>query len=348
MNKVLVISPSWLGDLIMSQSLLKTLKQLNPGISIDVYAPGYTHPIVSRMPEVDRFIENPFAHGELNLIKRYKEGKNLAKNNYDCIFVLPNSLKSALIAFFAGASDRRGFKGESRYILLNNMRCNKQDFPRMVERYVALAYDKNDVKTALDLPAFEYPKLTIKSLSPDLLAKLNIPEQHRPFLGIGCGANYGPSKLWPVEYFAKACDYWIERGGAVLGLGTKKDSETVKAIQGLIHKDNSDYFYDISGKTSLAEALDLCGSCQAAICNDSGMMHTMAAADVPQVCIFGSTSTTYTPPLSDKAVCVESTQPCHPCFARTCRFNTYACLKEISPETVIEKLAAIIKAIKCF
>ncbi|WP_281268123.1 glycosyltransferase family 9 protein [Anaerobiospirillum thomasii] len=61
--------------------------------------------------------------------------------------------------------------------------------------------------------------------------------------------------------------------------------------------------------------------CAGAVVNDSGLMHSLAALDIPQVCIFGSTSTGYTPPLSKKAICVESDEPCHPCFKRECKLK---------------------------
>lgn len=326
----------------MSQSLLKILKSQDPQCIIDVYAPAYTLPILKRMPEVDNYIINPFAHGTFNLKQRFLEGKKLQKYNYNCVFVLPNSLKSALIAFFARIPDRRGFKGESRYFILNNMRTNKDDFPRMVERYAALAFDKEQVKSSQDLPSIPNPKLFINSVSDELLKKLQL-NLNRPLLALGCGANYGPSKLWPVENFSEISNRWIEQGGAVLALGSKKDEATVKAISKNINLNSLKYFYNIAGKTSLTEALDLVGACAAAICNDSGLMHTVAAADIPQVCIFGSTSTKYTPPLSDKAICLESTMPCHPCFKRTCKFNTYACLKEISPDMVWQALKKLVK-----
>lgn len=342
MHKYLIISPSWLGDIIMSQSLMIALKKLTPECHIDVYAPAYAHPILDRMPEVDGKIVNPFAHGSFALQKRFSEGRKLAKNHYDSVFVLPNSLKSALIAMFAGIRDRRGFKGESRYFILNNMRTNKNDFPRMVERYVALAFDKNEVKTRKDLPDFSYPKLNLMTPSSQLMTRLGIKPTGRPFLALGCGANYGPAKLWPVEYFAKVCNYWISSGGSVLGLGTAKDLVTVMAIQKEIADENLPFFHAIAGNTSLTEALDLVGICKAAVCNDSGMMHTVAAAGIPQICIFGSTSTGYTPPLSHKAVCLESDEPCHPCFRRTCQYGTYMCLKKISADLVIQNLKQLL------
>ena len=341
-KRYLIISPSWLGDLIMSQSLLKMLKKLDPNCSIDVYAPKYTMPILDRMEEIDHKLINPFGHGAFDLKKRYEEGKKLREGHYDCVMVLPNSLKSGLIALFAKIHDRRGFKGESRYFILNNMRTNKNDFPYMVERYVALAFDKEKVNKSSDLPKFDYPKLVVKKLDENRAKELNL-DFSRKALVLGCGANYGPAKLWPVEYFAKVSDYWISKGGMVVGLGSIKDIPTVEAIYSNLNEESKPHFINIAGKTNLTEALDIVGQCTAAVCNDSGLMHTVAAADVPQVCIFGSTSTNYTPPLSDKAVCIESDEKCHPCFERTCKYGTYACLKGIKPETVIEKLNTLVK-----
>src|SRR5574344_1685700 len=341
-NRYLIIAPSWLGDLIMAQSLFKSLKKQEPDCIIDIYAPKYTMPIIDRMPEIDNKIINPFDHGTFNLKLRYQEGKKLRENNYKKVFVLPNSLKSALIALFAKIPTRIGFKGESRYFLLNEMRTNKEDFPLMVQRYVALSFDKKTVKTAKDLPEFQYPKLYIRTLDLQLAAKLNL-DFSKKALVLGCGANYGPSKLWPVEYFAQVSNWWIQNGGMVIGIGSKKDIPTVEQIYNLIDEDKKKDFIDIAGKTNLTEALDIVGASTAAVCNDSGLMHTVAAADIPQVCIFGSTSTNFTPPLSDKAVCLESQEPCHPCFKRTCQYGSYACLKGIQPSEVIEKLQELLK-----
>ena len=325
----------------MAQSLFKTLKKNEPDCQIDIYAPGYTMPILERMPEITNKIVNPFEHGSFNLRKRYAEGKKLREGNYDCVIVLPNSMKSALIAAFAKIKDRRGFKGESRYLLLNNIRTNKNDFPLMVQRYVALAYDKEKVRTASDLPEFDYPRLLTQKLSTEKARELGL-EFDRDALILGCGANYGPAKLWPVEYFAQVSDWWIKNGGMVIGIGSKKDIPTVTGIYNNLSEESKAHFVDIAGKTNLTEALDIVGQSKAAVCNDSGLMHTVAAAGIPQVCIFGSTSTNYTPPLSEIAVCIESTEQCHPCFKRTCQYGTYACLKQITPQMVIDKLKNLI------
>lgn len=342
MYNFLVILPSWLGDIIMAQSLLAALKHDYPSCRIDVYTPAYALPLLHRMPQVDGKIVNPFGHGDLRLWQRFKEGRMLKRHQYDTVFVLPNSLKSALVAFFAGIKDRRGFKGESRYLLINRMRKNKQDFPMMVERYVALAYDPRQVPTHRELPPLLYPSLIAHKPKPELLQRLHV-RLDRPLLALGCGANYGPAKLWPVPYFAEVCEYWVAQGGSVLAFGTRNDLKTVASIRNQLQPKTLAYFYDVAGQTGLTEMLDLLAVCTAAVCNDSGLMHTVAALDIPQICIFGSTSTTYTPPLSTRAVCLEASEACHPCFKRTCKFNTYACLKNLRPAAVISELQQILE-----
>ena len=281
--RILVIAPSWLGDLVMSQSLYKAIKKANPDATIDLYALKWMFPIIKRMDEVNNVIENPFAHGSFDFLKRKNEGMKL-RGKYDKAIILPNSWKSALVPFFAGVKERCGFIGESRYFLLNDYRNNKKDFPLMVERYSALAFSKDSVKTAQDLPDILYPSLKTQEPSCDLLEKLNL-SLSRPLLALGCGANYGPSKLWPPEYFAEVADKWIEKGGAVLGIGSKNDIPTVNKIKERIDVRLLSYFYDIAGKTNLVDALS-----QSRLLLQFVMiqvlMHLVAAVGVPQVAIF--------------------------------------------------------------
>ena len=155
-----------------------------------MYAPAYAHVIIERMKEVDSIIANPFAHGSLDLAGRYSEGKKLKAMGFDKAYVLPNSLKSALVPFFAGIKERIGLKGESRYLLLNKMIKDKTSYQRMSARYVALAYiDDKNVVDDKSLPAFDYPSLEVKKPSDALLERLNL-SLDRPLLVLGCGANY--------------------------------------------------------------------------------------------------------------------------------------------------------------
>ena len=140
-KKIFVVGPSWVGDMVMAQSLFITLRQKYPSCQIDVLAPEWSLPILERMPEVRQGVVMPVGHGKLELGMRQQVASTLKPEQYDQAFVLPNSLKSALIPFLAEIPVRTGWRGEMRYFLLNDIRLlSKKRYPLMVQRFIALAY----------------------------------------------------------------------------------------------------------------------------------------------------------------------------------------------------------------
>ncbi|WP_207838329.1 lipopolysaccharide heptosyltransferase II, partial [Pseudomonas sp. 43(2021)] len=140
---ILIVGPSWVGDMVMAQTLFQCLKQRHPQCAIDVLAPEWSRPILERMPEVRKALSFPLGHGALELATRRRIGKSL-RGQYDQAILLPNSLKSALVPFFAGIPKRTGWRGEFRYGLLNDVRTlDKERYPLMIERFMALAYEAN-------------------------------------------------------------------------------------------------------------------------------------------------------------------------------------------------------------
>ncbi len=95
---ILIIGPSWVGDMVMAQTLFQCLKQRHPDCQIDVLAPDWSRPLLERMPEVRRALSLPFGHGELNMAARRQLGHSL-RDRYQQAILLPNSLKSALVPF---------------------------------------------------------------------------------------------------------------------------------------------------------------------------------------------------------------------------------------------------------
>ena len=140
----LIVGPSWIGDMVMAQSLFITLKQQYPNCLIDVLAPEWSLPILKRMPEVNEGISAKVSHGEFSFFKRRKLGLSLKPRRYTHAIVIPRSWKSALIPYFAGIPVRTGYKGEMRYGLLNDIRIlNKKVLKQTVQRYVAFSYQNN-------------------------------------------------------------------------------------------------------------------------------------------------------------------------------------------------------------
>lgn len=95
---ILIVGPSWVGDMVMAQTLFQCLKQRHPQCEIDVLAPEWSRPILERMPQVRQALSFPLGHGVLELATRRRIGKSLV-GQYDQAILLPNSLKSALVPF---------------------------------------------------------------------------------------------------------------------------------------------------------------------------------------------------------------------------------------------------------
>lgn len=335
--RILIVGPSWVGDMVMAQTLFQCLKQRYPECEIDVLAPEWSRPILERMPQVRSALSFPLGHGALELGTRRRIGQSL-KGQYDQAILLPNSLKSALVPFFAGIPKRTGWRGEFRYVLLNDVRTlDKARYPLMIERFMALAYEPG---AELPLP-YPKPSLRIDVATRDIaLSKFGLTLD-RPVLALCPGAEFGESKRWPAEHYAQVAQAKIREGWQVWLFGSKKDHPVGESIIERLIPGLREEAVNLSGDTSLAEAIDLMSCADAVVSNDSGLMHVAAALNRPLVAVYGSTSPAFTPPLADEVEVVRLGLECSPCFDRTCRFGHYNCLRLLEPESVINALAGM-------
>lgn len=336
-NNVLIIGPAWVGDMVMSHSLIQLLNQRSPNTLIDVVAPEWGQALLSRMPEVRQTISLPIKHGEFGLKKRIQIAEQLNKNNYQQAIVLPNSWKSALIPFLAKIPLRTGWCGEMRWGLLNDLRyLNKQQYPLMVERFLMLGLPKNS-----ELPQkYLFPKLTVlPETQAASLAQFNLSLQ-QPILALCPGAEYGPAKRWPANYFAEVAQYYLKQGWQVWLFGANKETDIANTIQQICHHQ----CVDLVGKTNLAQAIDLLSLSSAVVSNDSGLMHIAAALQRPLVVVYGSTDPEFTPPLTSQVKSLRLNLPCSPCFERVCPLKHMNCLNQILPQQVCEAVTEIIKS----
>lgn len=331
--KALIVAPSWIGDTIMAQPLFARLQAKHPGLQLDALAPRWVAPVLERMAEISDVIDSPFGHGQLSLKPRWKLARELAARNYDAVYVLPNSLKSALVPFMAGIPKRIGFIGESRYGLINvRHTLDKAALPMMVERFAQLAESPG---AALPKPVF-YPKITSTvALQNQTLAELGLSRPAR-IVAFCPGAEYGPAKRWPAAHFAALAQKLAESDCTIWLFGSPKDHAVAEEISqlapGLCH--------NLCGATSLAQAIDLLAMAELVVCNDSGLMHVAAALDRPLVAVYGSSSPGFTPPLSRRAQIISLKLACSPCFKRECPLGHLDCLNKLEPQRV---LAACLK-----
>lgn len=337
-RRTLVVGPSWVGDMVMAQSLFHLLKKRNRGCVIDVLAPAWSRPLLERMPEVRRAIDMPVGHGELNLGARWRLGRSLA-GQYDQAIVLPNSLKSALVPLFAGIDTRTGWRGEMRFIFINDIRLlDERRYPLMVQRFNALAFP-DDFREPIPAP---FPELRVdRERLPELLHKFGL-DTGRPVLALCPGAEFGEAKRWPSEHYAAVAEARIRMGWQVWLFGSKNDHAVGEQIRECLEPGAREASVNLCGETSLAEAIDLMSCATAVVSNDSGLMHVAAALQRPLVAVYGSTSPEFTPPLAERVEIVRLGLDCSPCFDRTCRFGHYNCLRDLSPDRVMEALDRLV------
>jgi heptosyltransferase-2 len=321
LTQSLIIAPQWIGDAVMTEPLLRRLR--DRGDRLTVGALPWVAPVYRAMPQVHEVIEFPFRHGGLQLAARRRIAREL-QGRFHTAYVLPNSLKSALLPFLASIPRRIGYHGEARIGLLTHRLKNPKDRPPMVAYYSALSGE-----SGLE---HDRPRL----LLPDAQVQLALDHhglQRGGYVVIAPGAEYGPAKRWP-HFGALAA--LLDRPVVLLGSAKEAplcDDIAVQAPQRCLN---------LAGKTSLMEAFALIAGAGQVVSNDSGLMHVAAAFGVPQVALFGSSSPLHTPPLNEHAQVVwlkqdPEYQPpldCAPCFQRECPLGHFRCLNDVTPERI--------------
>ena len=339
MPRILIVAPSWIGDALLAQPLLRRLHDKLGRVRIDALAPAWCGPLLERMPEIEEVIASPFAHGELKLRARWTLGRELAQRNYDQAIVLPNSFKSALIPFFANIPLRAGYAGESRYGLLNLVhKLDREKLPLMAERYAQLA-EKPGAELPRPLPRVRLQVDPVNTARTT--ARLDL-DRSGPIAAFCPGAEYGPAKRWPARHFAALARELARRGYAVWLIGSEKDAELGEEIRA----QSEGACRNLCGQTDIAAAVDLLACAKLVVSNDSGLMHVAAALGRPLIALYGSSSPAHTPPLSlasqpELARIAKIDIACSPCYARVCPLGHLKCLDDLAPARVLAEIDAL-------
>lgn len=331
-DAVLVVGPSWVGDMVMIEPLLALLKSRQPAPAIDVLAPAWSRPLLQRMPQVRAAIDLPIGHGALALGERRRIGRAL-RGRYAQAIVLPGSWKSALIPFFAGIRKRTGFVRELRFGLLNDLRrLDKRALPMTVQRFWALGAEPGAAVPARLVPHLRSDPAAVAATRVALGLTATAP-----VLVLCPGAEYGPAKRWPQAHFAVVAGHYIAQGWQVWLLGSAKDAPVTASITA-----RAPGAVDLAGRTDLGQACDLIAAADLVVSNDSGLMHVAAAFDRPLVALYGSSDPGFTPPLSDRARVLTLGLSCSPCFERECPLGHMKCLTDLAPAQVLAAADALL------
>ncbi|MES3022406.1 MAG: lipopolysaccharide heptosyltransferase II [Pseudomonadota bacterium] len=336
--RTLVISPNWIGDAVMAQPLLQMLARRHPDRPIDVLAPPSVAPVWRAMAEVDSVLETPFKHGPLQLKERWKYAKVLRARGYKDAYVLPNTLKYALIPWLAGIPVRVGYKGEMRYGLLNVMHHDSVPPRPMVPFYAALAQAPQEPLRA-DVPR---PRLQVgEQQIVDACARAGIARS-QPLVVFAPGAEFGAAKRWPTSHFAALAGAIVEANpqAQVALLGSPKDKEVCDEI---VAQARSQAVFNLAGATRLDEAVALIARADAVVSNDSGLLHIASALNRPVIALYGPTDPDHAPPFSDIAQSLSLRLACAPCRQRECPLGHHDCMQKMDSGMVWQALRPMLE-----
>ena len=329
MERILIVAPSWVGDAILTEPLVGLLRDPFEDPVVDVLVPPWCAPVYARMRGIRRIIETPFSHGKFDIAARKRLGIELRGEGYTHAFVLPNSWKSALVPFFARVPKRVGYTGEARWGLLTDARrIDKRMYPRLVDRFAALAVPPGGLVPMPPSPGL-LPDVRNRA---DAMRALRL-KTDRPVVIMCPGAEYGPAKRWPPNQFAELAAMFLRDGLQVWIIGSPNDRMATDAVLNSLGE-NVHKVRDLTGRTDLGTAIDILSAASLVVSNDSGLMHAAAAVGVPLVALFGSSSPAYTPPLSPTAQIARIDISCSPCFKRECPLGHFKCMRELKPPIV--------------
>jgi heptosyltransferase-2 len=331
-DRTLIISPNWIGDAVMAQPLLQLLHKQNPQGPIDVLAPSWVAPVWRAMAEVDTVIEAPFRHGKLQLRERWSFAQQLRQRGYADAYVLPNTLKFALIPWLAGIAKRVGYVGEMRYGLLNVLyRHDKKSPLPMVQFYAALA----GFGDGAEVPR---PVLSVSTTQIDAALQIAKLSDAARVIVFAPGAEFGSAKRWPTTHFAQLAVKILREDpdARVVILGSARDREVGDEIEAL-----APAVINLAGTTSLSEAIGLIAHADAVVSNDSGLLHIASALNRKIVAIYGPTDPLHAPPFSDASASLYLGLDCAPCRQRECPLGHHRCMQDIAPQRVLQAMQSL-------
>jgi heptosyltransferase-2 len=320
-SKILIRTPNWLGDLMMSTAFIKEVLLRFPAAQVDlVVKKGF-----EGIPLPHRGNVLPF---DKQSVSAYRFGKELRKASYQRFYILPPSFSAAVMAFAANVPERIGYSGNLRRLLLNRPKhyLQKHRSRHLITEYLQLLDDRQSTSEAF--PGLNIDQNWVEQTLATMFATLPAS-----FVCIAPGVIYGSAKQWPVAYFKTLVAKLEASGERVVLIGTGHDNSLGEQLSHGLQR-----VLNLCGRTDLNQLIAVLAKAKALVSNDSGTMHVMAALQKPQVAIFGSTSSVWTGPVNQKAKIVHLNLECSPCYQRKCPLGHTNCLNQILPDKVWECL----------
>lgn len=321
----------------MALPALKQLRMLIPdGCGLFVLVPEGQRYLYRSLPMVDCILDLGQIHRSWSL----REWRKVRQIRVGVGVLFNNSLRDAFLMRLAGISNLYGAAARGRSILLRRA----FGFPSRPDRKPAESHQSNRLLAmveAMGAPPWDgkMPEFRLLPAVDEINADITALCDHPKLMTIASGAAYGAAKRWPAESFRRVAEYWTGQGGIIVVLGSPSEAGIgAEVVAGL----SPSKAYNLSGRTNLAELMQLLKHSAVTVANDSGIMHLSAALGRPGVAVFGPTDYTATGPVSADWRLMYQKAECSPCFKRVCPLGG-PCrgIEAITPEMVIEELKSM-------
>ncbi len=371
-KKILIRSTNWIGDAVMTTPAVHSIRENFPDAEITMLAVPWVADIFRLSPDVDKLFIYDKKHLYQGKVKGvFKLAEDLKEFEFDAAILLQNAFEAALITRLAGIPVRAGYKRDGRGILLSHgVSISDEIKTKHQVHYYQNLLAKLGLTTGTDTLQLHIP-MELDQWAHGLVdclryqSPVSLLEQQQgamipglpalkalgqegvaiPVIGFNPGAAFGPAKQWPVDKFGElaslVAENYGESGCVILVFGTDTDTAAAQKIRTNCMR-TPYHVLDMTGKTSLKQAMALINCCDVFVTNDSGLMHVAAGLGTPSIAIFGSTDHVATGPYSQNSIILRREMACSPCMQTHCPQGHLRCLESISANDVFEELAGML------
>lgn len=314
-ERILILKPCCLGDVLMATPLAAALAAAWPGAAIDWAVDAHSRPALAGNPHLRGLLDaSGTIRGDLRpgallaLLARIRRGR------YDLACVPDRAPILALLPRLAGIPLRVGLDsgGRGRW---HSLRVAVPPLRHEAELYLDLAR-----ALGLDPPPARLvfvPSPEDRAAAERALAEAGAGAKTTsgPLVALHPGGGLNPgmalvAKRWPVERFAALAEHLVAEWDArLLLLGGPGEAELAASLGAAMGAKARARSLDLSGRLGLGALGALIAHCALYVGNDSGIAHLASAVGTPVVVVFGPTRPERYGPLPGRGLAVAPTTP---------------------------------------
>jgi len=338
-KKILIIQTAFIGDVILTTSLVEATKKIFPGAAIHFIAIPSTGNIIETHPLVDKLWIFDKRGRDRGLINLFRFAKKLRVENYDLALVPHRSLRSAVLAFWAKIPRSIGFTRSAAPFLFTDKIIYHQDIHE-VERNLSLLTPFRESFSKV-MPRI-YPDDT-DILEIDRFVAENALNPDDVWIAIAPGSIWA-TKRWLKEGFTELCHKLGQHQDVrIILIGGPDD----RLLCEWIRKASEVKTVNTAGRFTLRQSAEIIRRCRLIVTNDSGPLHIGVGVDTQVLAIFGPTVPAFGfYPYGENDIIFEKKVYCRPCSIHggdKCPTGTFLCMKSITANQIYREILKILK-----